>query len=49
MRKEFPRVETDGNGRRRIYFENAAGSLVLERAADEEARTRDSFALSKTA
>jgi selenocysteine lyase/cysteine desulfurase len=40
VRKEFPRVETDGNGRPRIYFENAAGSLVLKRAADEEMRTR---------
>jgi hypothetical protein len=29
MRKKFPRAETDANGRRRIFFENVAGSLVL--------------------
>jgi len=40
IRKEFPRAESDANGRSRIYFENAAGSLVLQRAADAEARTR---------
>ena len=40
VRKEFPRAETDANGRSRVYFENAAGSLVLQRAADAEARER---------
>jgi selenocysteine lyase/cysteine desulfurase len=33
-------VEADANGRSRIFFENAAGSLVLQRAADAEARAR---------
>ena len=40
IRKEFPRAEADANGRSRIFFENAAGSLVLQRAADAEARER---------
>ena len=40
VRREFPRVDTDANGRRRIFFENAAGSLVLQRAADAEAKAR---------
>ena len=40
VRREFPRVDTDANGRRRIFFENAAGSLVLQRAADAEAEAR---------
>ena len=40
IRKEFPRAETDANGRRRIFFENAAGSLVLQRVADAEAKAR---------
>jgi len=40
IRKEFPRVDSDANGRRRIFFENAAGSLVLQRVADAEAKAR---------
>jgi selenocysteine lyase/cysteine desulfurase len=40
IRREFPRADTDANGRRRVFFENAAGSLVLQRAADAEARAR---------
>jgi selenocysteine lyase/cysteine desulfurase len=40
IRREFPRADVDGNGRRRIFFENGAGSLVLQRVADAEARTR---------
>ena len=40
IRKEFPRADADANGRSRIFFENAAGSLVLQRAADAEARER---------
>ncbi|HXZ98571.1 MAG TPA: aminotransferase class V-fold PLP-dependent enzyme, partial [Candidatus Acidoferrum sp.] len=40
IRKEFPRVEADANGRRRIFFENAAGSLVLQRVAATEAKAR---------
>jgi selenocysteine lyase/cysteine desulfurase len=33
-------VEVDASGRRRVFFENAAGSLVLKRAAEAEARAR---------
>jgi selenocysteine lyase/cysteine desulfurase len=40
IRKEFPRADSDANGRRRVFFENAAGSLVLQRAADAEAKAR---------
>ncbi len=40
IRREFPRVEADANGRSRIFFENAAGSLVLQRVADAEAKAR---------
>ena len=40
IRREFPQVEMDANGRRRVFFENAAGSLVLKRAAEAEARAR---------
>lgn len=40
IRREFPYSEVDGNGRKRIFFENAAGSLVLKRVADAEAKTR---------
>ncbi|MGD0177028.1 MAG: hypothetical protein ABSC50_09425 [Candidatus Bathyarchaeia archaeon] len=40
IRREFPRVDADANGRRRIFFENAAGSLVLQRVVEAEARAR---------
>jgi selenocysteine lyase/cysteine desulfurase len=40
IRSEFPYAEVDGNGRRRVFFENAAGSLVLRRAADAESKAR---------
>jgi selenocysteine lyase/cysteine desulfurase len=40
IRHEFPRADADASGRRRVFFENAAGSLVLQRAADAEARAR---------
>jgi selenocysteine lyase/cysteine desulfurase len=40
IREEFPRVEDDASGRRRVFFENAAGSLVLKRAAEAEAKAR---------
>lgn len=33
-------MDSDANGRSRIFFENAAGSLVLQRVADAEARAR---------
>jgi len=40
IRQHFPRADVDGNGRRRIFFENAAGSLVLQRAAEAELKAR---------
>ncbi|MGA2972457.1 MAG: aminotransferase class V-fold PLP-dependent enzyme [Candidatus Bathyarchaeia archaeon] len=40
IRREFPRADADANGRRRIFFENAAGSLVLQRAVEAEAKAR---------
>jgi selenocysteine lyase/cysteine desulfurase len=40
IRREFPRADVDASGRRRVFFENAAGSLVLQRAADAEAKAR---------
>jgi len=40
IRREFPQAEIDASGRRRVFFENAAGSLVLKRAAEAEARVR---------
>ena len=40
IRREFPYSEVDGNGRKRIFFENAASSLVLKRVADAEAKAR---------
>jgi selenocysteine lyase/cysteine desulfurase len=43
VRREFPRADADANGRRRVFFENGAGSLVLQRAADAEAKARIDF------
>ena len=40
IRANFPRADTDANGRHRIFFENAAGSLVLRQAAEAEAKAR---------
>ena len=40
IRASFPRADTDASGRRRIFFENAAGSLVLQQAAAAEAKAR---------
>jgi selenocysteine lyase/cysteine desulfurase len=40
IRKEFPRADVDANGRQRIFFENGAGSLVLQRAAKAEEKAR---------
>jgi len=40
IRREFPYSEVDANGRRRVFFENAAGSLVLGRVAEAEAKAR---------
>lgn len=43
IRKEFPRVGVDASGRTRIFFENAAGSLVLQRAVEAESKARRDF------
>jgi len=40
IRRKFPRADADANGRRRIFFENGAGSLVLQRAVEAEAKAR---------
>lgn len=40
IRQRFPRADVDGNGRPRIFFENAAGSLVLQSVADSESKAR---------
>jgi len=40
IRRQFPRAGTDATGRRRVFFENGAGSLVLGRAAEAEAKAR---------
>jgi len=37
IRNEFPRAETDGSGRKRVFFDAGAGSLVLRKAAEAEA------------
>lgn len=39
IRTEFPRADTDASGRKRIFFDAGAGSLVLRRAAEAEADT----------
>ncbi len=43
VRREFPRAEIDAKGRKRIFFENGAGSLVLQRVAETEAKARIEF------
>lgn len=40
IRAEFPRVEVDWRGRKRIFFDNAAGTMVLDRAARAETIAR---------
>lgn len=40
IRGEFLRVDRDADGRRRIFFDNGTGTLVLKRAADAEAKAR---------
>jgi cysteine desulfurase family protein (TIGR01976 family) len=37
IRSEFPRAGTDASGRKRIFFDAGAGSLVLRRAVEAEA------------
>ena len=36
-------METDASERRRVFFENAAGSLVLQRAVDAECKARRDY------
>jgi cysteine desulfurase family protein (TIGR01976 family) len=43
VRSRFPRVETDAFGRRRAFFDNGAGALVLGAAAQAEHETRINF------
>jgi len=40
IRAEFPRVEADWRGRKRIFFDNAAGTMVLGRVARAETIAR---------
>ncbi len=40
IRREFPYADRDAKGRSRIFFDNAAGAMVLKRAAEAEIRTR---------
>ena len=43
IRNEFPHAEADANGRRRIFLDNAAGSMVLQRAVDAESKARRDY------
>jgi cysteine desulfurase family protein (TIGR01976 family) len=40
IRGEFPRAEADATGRKRVFFDSGAGTLVVRRAAEAEARAR---------
>jgi cysteine desulfurase family protein (TIGR01976 family) len=40
VRSRFPRAERDFNGRKRAFLDNGTGTLVVGRAAEEEARAR---------
>jgi len=40
IRSEFPRAESDFNGRKRVFFDNGTGTLVVGRAAKAEAQAR---------
>ena len=40
IRAEFPRAATDLNGRKRAFFDNGTGTLVVGRAATAEAEAR---------
>jgi len=40
IRAEFPRAVKDFKGRQRAFFDNGTGSLVLERAACNEHKSR---------
>jgi len=43
IRNEFAHAEVDANGRRRIFLDNAAGSLVLQRAVEAESKARRDY------
>jgi cysteine desulfurase family protein (TIGR01976 family) len=43
IRKEFPHADADAAGRRRIFVDNAAGSMVLQRAVDAESKARRDY------
>ena len=40
IRRQFPSAETDPEGRKRIFLDNGAGTLVTKRAADNEYEAR---------
>ncbi len=40
IRREFPRIEADWRGRKRIFFDNAAGTMILDRVARAETVAR---------
>jgi len=40
IRTQFPRAETDFSGRKRAFFDNGTGTLVVGRAAEAEAEAR---------
>lgn len=43
IRKEFPHADADATGRRRIFLDNAAGSMVLQRTVDAESKARRDY------
>jgi selenocysteine lyase/cysteine desulfurase len=40
IRSEFPRIQSDWRGRKRIFFDNAAGTMMLDRVARAETIAR---------
>ncbi len=40
VRREFPTVQADPSGRKRVFLDNGAGTLVTRRAAEAEHRAR---------
>jgi selenocysteine lyase/cysteine desulfurase len=36
IRSEFPRASVDATGKQRVFFDNAAGSVILQRALEAE-------------
>jgi hypothetical protein len=43
IRTEFSRIDSDANGRRRVFPQNACGSFALQRAIDAESEARQGF------